>query len=71
MLVSSDFLGFLARKKNLEKQPLVSAALKASPGDREKSPPVDKVSGDQRGRRANDDEVDYLNEKTSMVNVVL
>ncbi|MDR2386659.1 MAG: hypothetical protein LBE80_03620 [Deltaproteobacteria bacterium] len=72
MLVSSDFLGYLARKKETEKKsgPLVQAALKSSPGGKEKSPPVAIESNEQNKAQLNQ-EVEYLNEKTSTVNVVL
>jgi hypothetical protein len=72
MLVSSDFLGYLARKKETEKKsaPLVHAALKSSPGGKEKSPPVAIESANQ-GKAQLNEEVEYLNEKTSTVNVVL
>ncbi|MDR0621779.1 MAG: hypothetical protein LBJ61_07875 [Deltaproteobacteria bacterium] len=72
MLVSSDFLGYLNRKKEAEKgnRPLVEAALKSSPGGKEKSPPVERVA-ENRGEARGNEEVEYLNEKTSTVNVVL
>ena len=72
MLVSSDFLGYLNSKKELEKnsRPLVQAALKSSPGGKEKSPPVEQLTGN-RGEARKDGEVEYLNEKTSPVSVVL
>jgi hypothetical protein len=72
MLVSSDFLGYLSRKKELEKdsRPLVSAALKSSPGGKDKSPPLEPVNSKAAGRKA-DEEVDYLNAKSSTVSVVL
>ncbi|MDR1111324.1 MAG: hypothetical protein LBP92_11685 [Deltaproteobacteria bacterium] len=72
MLVSSDFLGYLSRKREQEKNssPLVQAALKSSPGGKDKSPPVDQVTGN-RDRAQLNGEVDYLNERPSTVNVVL
>ena len=72
MLVSSDFLGYLNRKKELEKnnRPLVSATMKSSPGGKEKSPPLEPVSSEAAARQAKE-EVDYLNERPSTVNVVL
>jgi hypothetical protein len=72
MLVSSDFLGYLNRKKEIEKnsRPLVQAALKSSPGGKEKSPPVEQALDNQSAAKIGE-EVEYLNEKTSTVNVVL
>jgi hypothetical protein len=72
MLVSSDFLGYLSRRKELEKNssPLVQAALKSSPGGKDKSPPIDQSAGNRERSKLNDD-VDYLNERPSTVNVVL
>ncbi|MDR1051503.1 MAG: hypothetical protein LBP95_10605 [Deltaproteobacteria bacterium] len=72
MLVSSDFLGYLNRKKETEKKSghLIEATLKPSPGGKEKSPPVDQVTqGGGRGKHQED--VEYLNERPSTVNVVL
>ena len=72
MLVGSDFLGYLNRKKETEKKssPLISATLKAPPGGNEKNPPVDPISG-RSERRKGDEEVEYLNEKSSTVSVRL
>ncbi|MDR0356555.1 MAG: hypothetical protein LBJ64_12600 [Deltaproteobacteria bacterium] len=72
MLVSSDFLGYLNRKKEIEKKSgsLIEATLKASPGGKEKSPPVDQTTkGTNRAKLSED--VEYLNERSSTVNVVL
>ncbi|MDR2442314.1 MAG: hypothetical protein LBE31_02190 [Deltaproteobacteria bacterium] len=72
MLVSSDFLGYLNRKKELEKNndPMVRAAMKSSPGGKEKGPPIEPVGREADNTRTNE-EVEYLNEKSSTVNVVL
>jgi hypothetical protein len=72
VLVSSDFLGYLNRKKEIEKnsKPLVGATLKSSPGGKEKNPPVEQVVSDHNNTHSKE-EVEYLNEKTSTVNVVL
>ena len=73
MLVSSDVLGYLARKKELEKnsRPLVSAALKSSPGGKEKSQPLEPEGPESSARRQAEKEVEYLNQRSSTVNVVL
>jgi hypothetical protein len=72
MLVSSDFLGYLNRKKEAEKnsRPLVQATLKSNPGGKEKSPPVEQATGNQNRTHLSED-VEYLNERPSTVNVVL
>lgn len=72
MLVSSDFLGYLARKKEQDKtsRPLVPAALKSSPGGKEKSPPLEPATSEASTRQAKE-EVEYLNERPSTVSVVL
>jgi hypothetical protein len=72
MFVSSDFLGYLNRKKDIERNtsPLVTAAQKASPGAKDKAPPVDQ-KGKRQNPHAKDEEVDYLNEKPSTLNVIL
>jgi hypothetical protein len=72
MLVSSDFLGYLNRKKELEKKsgPLIEATLKSSPGAKEKGTPVEQVTSSNRRVKTKED-VDYLNERSSTVNVVL
>ncbi|MDR3153517.1 MAG: hypothetical protein LBW85_04410 [Deltaproteobacteria bacterium] len=73
MLVSSDFLGYLNRvKREAEKNssPLVSAALKSSPGGKEKAAPVDQKTA-RRERAPQEDDVEYLNERKSTLNVVL
>ncbi|MDR2405697.1 MAG: hypothetical protein LBE27_04940 [Deltaproteobacteria bacterium] len=72
MFVSSDFLGYLNRKKDIERNssPLVTAAQKASPGAKDKAPPVDQKSK-RHHNPDKDEEVDYLNEKRSTLNVIL
>jgi hypothetical protein len=72
MLVTSDFLGYLNRKKETEKKsgPLIEPALKSSPGGKEKSAPVDQATGGSPNQKRGE-EVDYLNERSSTVNVVL
>ncbi|MDR1656809.1 MAG: hypothetical protein LBT47_04530 [Deltaproteobacteria bacterium] len=72
MLVSSDFLGYLNRKKDLEKnsEPLVRATLKSTPGGKEKNAPLEPVGRNSNATRTPED-VEYLNERSSTVNVVL
>ena len=71
MLVSSDFLGYLRRKRDEKTSaPLVSAALKSSPGGKEKSQPLEPA-GSKPSERRGAEEVDYLNERPSTVSVVL
>jgi hypothetical protein len=72
MLISSDFLSYMIRKKENEKRssPLVTASLKSSPGGKEKSPPVEQRT-DREKEEKMDDSVDYLNEKSSTLNVIL
>jgi hypothetical protein len=72
MLVSSDFLGYLNRKKELEKggDPLVRAALKSSPGGKEKAQPPEPV-GNRAASGRTAEEVEYLNQRSSTVSVVL
>jgi hypothetical protein len=72
MLVSSDFLGHLTRKRELEKKdrPLVSATLESPKGGNEKAQPLEPASSKRGGGRAGD-EVEYLNERSSTVSVVL
>jgi hypothetical protein len=71
MLVSSDFLGYLNRKKDNDKRssPLVAAALKSSPGAKEKAPPVERTLS--KIKRDKKEEVEYLNAKPSNLNIVL
>ncbi|MDR2457371.1 MAG: hypothetical protein LBD41_02695 [Clostridiales Family XIII bacterium] len=71
MLVSSDFLSYLKRKNENTKtsSPLVTAALKASPGGKEKAPPVEQLL--EKQKRTKEEVVDYLNDKPSTLNVVL
>jgi hypothetical protein len=71
MFVSSDFLSYLNRKKDIEKnsRPLVTPASKISPGAKEKAPHVDQKT--DRHAHGKDDEVDYLNERPSTLNVIL
>ncbi|MDR1042169.1 MAG: hypothetical protein LBR80_18775 [Deltaproteobacteria bacterium] len=74
MLVSSDFLGYINRRKREAERgsgPLVSAALKASPGGKEKSPPVEQNIESQRRKGRVESEVEFLNERRSTLNVVL
>jgi hypothetical protein len=74
MLITSDFLGHLNRKKReteRDSSPLVKAALKASPGGKEKSPPVDQKTGKPEAQGKDQGEVEYLNERRSTLNVVL
>ena len=72
MLVTSDFLGYLTRKREQERssKPLVSATLKYSPGGKEKSPPLEPVNAETSARQT-DEEVEYLNQRSSTVSVVL
>jgi hypothetical protein len=73
MLVSSDFLGYLNRRKReteKDSSPLVPAALKASPGGKEKAPPVDQKT-DKPQERGKEEEVEYLNERRSTLSVIL
>ncbi|MDR2460738.1 MAG: hypothetical protein LBE38_08160 [Deltaproteobacteria bacterium] len=71
MLVSSDFLGYINRKKEKEKvsSPLLAATLKTSAGGKEKAPPVDQKT--ETKEREKKEEVEYLNERPSTLNVVL
>ncbi|MDR2352000.1 MAG: hypothetical protein LBF22_02355 [Deltaproteobacteria bacterium] len=71
MFVSSDFLSYLNRKKDIEKKsrPLVTAANKTAPGAKEKAPPVEQKT--ERDHQRKDGEVDYLNERSSTLNVIL
>ncbi|MDR2340705.1 MAG: hypothetical protein LBF40_11360 [Deltaproteobacteria bacterium] len=74
MFVSSDFLGYLNRKKTTERDernPLVTAALKTSAGGKEKAPPVEQRTEGQRKREGDQGEVEYLNERPSTLNVIL
>jgi hypothetical protein len=70
MLVSSDFLGYLNRKKEVEKKstPLIQATLQAPAGDNEKNQPVDPVNIRPKAQKHKED-VEYLNERSSTVNV--
>jgi hypothetical protein len=72
MFVSSDFLGYLKNKSNLEKnsRPLVTAPQKNLPGGNDKAPPVRQVTEKQE-HRAPQEEVDYLNDRPSALNVIL
>ncbi|MDR2198813.1 MAG: hypothetical protein LBR53_05055 [Deltaproteobacteria bacterium] len=73
MFVSSDFLGYLNRKKDIEKKGspnhLVPATLKSSPGTKEKAPQMEYQT--DRHKRARAKEIDYLNERSSNLNVIL
>jgi hypothetical protein len=74
MLVSSDFLGYLKRRKREEERGsshLVSAALKSSPGGKEKAPPVDQDLETRSRDKGKEGEVEFLNERRSTLNVVL
>jgi hypothetical protein len=74
MLVSSDFLRYLKMKKReAEKKsgPLISAALKSSPGGKEQAPPVDQSLETRVREKSKDGEVEFLNERRSTLNVVL
>jgi hypothetical protein len=72
MLVSSDFLGYLNRKKEVEKKsgPLIQAAIKTTPGGDDKNPSVAPVSAPPEHQKGQQ-EVEYLNEKSSTVSVIL
>jgi hypothetical protein len=72
MLISSDFLTYVIRKKENEKKdsPLVAASLKSSPGGKEKSAPVDQRTEREKEEKK-EESVDYLNEKSSTLNVIL
>jgi hypothetical protein len=74
MLVSSDFLGHLNRRKREEERssgPMVSATLKSSPGGKEKAPPVDQNLDNRSHDMGNEGEVEFLNERRSTLNVIL
>ncbi|MDR2349338.1 MAG: hypothetical protein LBF41_01765 [Deltaproteobacteria bacterium] len=72
MLVSSDFLAYATRKKENDRKgsPLVNAALKSSPGGKEKAPPVEPENAREKEKKK-EEAVDYLNDKPSTLNVIL
>jgi hypothetical protein len=72
MLVTSDFLGYINRKKENEKKnsPLVTAALKTAPGGKEKNEPVEQIS-EKQSQTKNKEDIEYLNNKSSIFDVVL
>ena len=72
MLISSDFLGYVIRKKENEKRgsPLVAASLKSSPGGKEKAPPLDQRTEREKEEKK-EGAVDYLNDRPSALNVIL
>ncbi|MDR3203878.1 MAG: hypothetical protein LBV23_03920 [Deltaproteobacteria bacterium] len=72
MLVLSEFLGLLNRMKEFEKKnnPLVKATFESSPGDNDKTQPQ-APAPKERLDRAQSGEVEYLNQKSSTVSVIL
>jgi len=72
MIVTSDFLGYINRKKENEKKssPMIAAALKTSPGGKEKDEPVEQIT-EKQGQVKNQEEIEYLNNKTSIFDAIL
>jgi hypothetical protein len=72
MLVTSDFMAYLVNKKNdqLASRPQVQAALASAPGGQKKNSRPQAVNGN-RETNLEPEEVDYLNARTSTLDVVL
>ncbi|MDR1871439.1 MAG: hypothetical protein LBS60_05855 [Deltaproteobacteria bacterium] len=72
MFISSELMGYLKQKK-IERpvtRSSIEAPVAASPGgERKKSPPVD--GGERKEFNQADEEVDYLNARSSTLDVVL
>ncbi|MDR1086605.1 MAG: hypothetical protein LBP22_17545 [Deltaproteobacteria bacterium] len=72
MLVSSDFMAYLAKKNQSQSltRPQIQAALASAPGGQKKNSRPQSVSVN-RERDLEPSEVDYLNARTSTFEVVL